>query len=134
MDKTIDFSSLKSAITADKIIDLARKHNDSETLNETLRRKGDIYERRNNYVSSEIWSDTFAPTNLAIAVVLTLFHPKYGVTLLLPLLVGVRKTMKMTGSLPTVAHRWLMPCASLNHAAEVSTDKSMTTWPSEKAR
>ena len=48
MDKTIDFSSLKSAITADKIIDLARKHNDSETLNETLRRKGDIYERRNN--------------------------------------------------------------------------------------
>ena len=47
MDKTIDFSSLKSAITADKIIDLARKHNDSETLNETLRRKGDIYERRN---------------------------------------------------------------------------------------
>ena len=41
MDKTIDFSSLKSAITADKIIDLARKHNDSETLNETLRRKGD---------------------------------------------------------------------------------------------
>lgn len=41
MDKTIDFSSLKSAITADKVIDLARKHNDSETLNETLRRKGD---------------------------------------------------------------------------------------------
>ena len=82
MDKTIDFSSLKSAITADKVIDLARKHNDSETLNETVRRKGDIYERRNNYVSSEIWSDTFAPTNLAIAVVLTLFHPKYGVTLL----------------------------------------------------
>ena len=40
-------------------------------------------------------------------------------------LVGARRTMKMTGSLPTVAHRWLMPCASLNHAAEVSTDKSM---------
>lgn len=28
-------------------------------------------------------------------------------------------------SLPTVAHRWLIPCASLNHAAEVFTDKSM---------
>ena len=41
MDKTIDFSSLKSEITADKVIDLARKHNDNETLNETLRRKGD---------------------------------------------------------------------------------------------
>ena len=62
MDKTIDFSSLKSEITADKVIDLARKHNDSETLNETLRRKGDIYERRNNYVSSEIWSDASAPS------------------------------------------------------------------------
>ena len=37
-------------------------------------------------------------------------------------------------SLPTVAHRWLIPCASLNHAAEVSTDKSMTIWQSEKAR
>ena len=61
MDKTIDFSSLKSEITADKVIDLARKHNDSETLNETLRRKGDIYERRNNYVSTEIWSDASAP-------------------------------------------------------------------------
>ena len=41
MDKTIDFSSLKSEITADEVIDLARKHNNNETLNETLRRKGD---------------------------------------------------------------------------------------------
>ncbi len=45
-----------------------------------------------------------------------------------------KKTMKMTGSLLIVAHRWLMPCASLNHAAEVSTDKSMIIWQSEKAR
>ncbi len=35
------------------------------------------------------------------------------------------RMMKMTGSLPTVARRWLIPCASLNHAAEVFTDKSM---------
>ena len=47
------------------------------------------------------------------------------VAVLLLNLVGARRTMKMTGSLPTVAHRWLIPCASLNHAAEVSTDKSM---------
>jgi len=57
-----------------------------------------------------------------------------AVAVLLLLLVGVRKTMKMIGSLPTVVHRWLIPCASLNHAAEVSTDKSMTIWQSEKAR
>ena len=30
---------------------------------------------------------------------------------LLLLLVGVKKTMKMTGSLPTVAHRWLIQFA-----------------------
>ena len=51
-----------------------------------------------------------------------------------PSLVGARKTMKMIGRLPTVVHRWLMPCVSLNHAAEVSTDKSMTIWQSERAR
>jgi len=56
------------------------------------------------------------------------------VAVLLLLLVGERRRMKMTGSLPIVAHRWLIPCASLNHAAEVSTDKSMTIWQSEKAR
>lgn len=62
------------------------------------------------------------------------FQNHVAVAVLLPLLVGARKMTKMTGSLPTVAHRWLIPCASLNHAAEVSTDKSMTIWLSEKAR
>lgn len=36
-------------IAFDKTIDLARKYNDNDCLIEALRRKGDIYERRNNY-------------------------------------------------------------------------------------
>ena len=59
---------------------------------------------------------------------------RVAVVVLHLLLVGVRRMMKMVGSLPTVVHRWLIPCASLNHAAEVFTDKSMTIWLSEKAR
>ena len=62
------------------------------------------------------------------------FRNHVAVAVLLLLLVGVSRMMKMIGSLPTVAHRWLMPCASQSHAAEVSTDKSMIIWQSEKAR
>lgn len=36
-------------IAFDKTIDLARKYNDNDCLIEALRRKGDIYERKNNY-------------------------------------------------------------------------------------
>ena len=36
-------------IAFDKTIDLARKYNDNDCLIEALRRKGNIYERRNNY-------------------------------------------------------------------------------------
>lgn len=39
----------QALVAFDKVIDLARRYNDGETLNEALRRKGDIYERRNNY-------------------------------------------------------------------------------------
>ena len=39
------------------------------------------------------------------------FRNHVAVAVLLPLLVGVKKTMKMTGSLPTVAHRWLIQFA-----------------------
>ena len=51
----------QALVAFDRVIDLARKHNDSETLNEALKRKGDIYERRNNYhLAFSLYKQLFA--------------------------------------------------------------------------
>lgn len=87
-----------------------------------------------SFFFAQLFPNLFDPLFLFSLALLIPCLSRVAVVALHLLLVGVRRMMKMIGSLPTVAHRWLIPCASLNHAAEVFTDKSMTIWLSEKAR
>ena len=91
----------------------------------------DVSHHIGEHTLDEVCTDTSRVVFLAAQ---SLGYIHVVVAVLLLLLVGARSMMKMTGSLPIVAHRWLIPCASQSHAAEVSSDKSMTIWQSEKAR
>ena len=82
----------------------------------------DVSHHIGEHTLDEVGTDT---SRIVFLAAQSLGYIHVVVAVLLLLLVGARSMMKMTGSLPIVAHRWLIQCASLNHAAEVSTDKSM---------
>ena len=73
---------------------------------------------------------SFLSTNLAIAVVLTLFHPKYGVTLL-PLRVG-RKTIGENGCTTSATKSIYLHHAAIYHHSEYRMNQSFSIMVSKK--